>query len=287
MKNIMLALSVAFLLLVVACSKEPVKTAEQVPQQPVGPRCGDGVCLSETQDSCPEDCGHVDSCLDSDNGAVKETKSTVSGFLNNKSFSFVDNCISQNILREYFCSNVSAQEQNISCEGKAQTIKYCNATALYQDTLTPGCEQGICTVVKQRRILQICGIGCEDARCINPEEPPAETVVASGSDTCNDSDGGFDKSVKGIVSGLFNNSPYRYSDFCKENTLVEYSCHGNAYSKQETACPTDSGTVRYCQGNNVYSMFTHYTCVGGACINATAPKLASVCDKSCSNGNCN
>lgn len=74
--------------------------------------------------------------------------------------------------------------------------------------------------------------------------------VSTQTNSCTDSDGGFNTIVKGTVSGQQNGAPYSFTDYCVGSTSIhEYYCVGGA----------PNGFDQVCQGN------TTNICSNGAC----------------------
>jgi hypothetical protein len=80
-----------------------------------------------------------------------------------------------------------------------------------------------------------------------------ETVVSCPEDcatnSCEDTDGGFDPFVSGTVSGYTGGAPYSYDDACNGTKVFEWYCMGD----------TPYGGFYDCQWNST-------TCSGGACV---------------------
>ena len=83
------------------------------------------------------------------------------------------------------------------------------------------------------------GTSCSDGACISTQ-----------TNTCLDTDGGFNAYGQGTISGLQNNIPYSSTDYCASSTSIyEYYCISN----------TPSGFEQSCQGNATN------ICSNGAC----------------------
>jgi len=78
--------------------------------------CGDTVCEGgETSQNCPEDCGSPDSCSDTDGGWVPELFGTVSGDSAGLPYAFDDNCLTSDLLQEWYCIGDTFSPSNVSC----------------------------------------------------------------------------------------------------------------------------------------------------------------------------
>lgn len=67
--------------------------------------CGDGICEGgEVCDVCVADCGHCNSCSDTDGGIVLYVQGTVSGYSGGSPYSYTDYCINSTSVNEYYCS---------------------------------------------------------------------------------------------------------------------------------------------------------------------------------------
>jgi hypothetical protein len=280
--------AILLLVLIFGCSGEQPSSPGSVESRSVSsPICGDKVC--DPGEQCDSDCKHEDSCSDSDGGIVDSVKGSLSVYSNNVLSSYSDACINSSLLEEFYCAQNLAVSQNLTCAVKETASDYCNSTALFRRTLRTGCFDGACRESQEMRILKICEVTCDFGRCVSANEAEVledAPVVTSDTDTCADSDNGATINVKGTVLGIYNNSPYRYSDFCRENTLVEYVCRGKTFSRQELSCPADAYSEPYCLGSNVYRNYVDHSCAQGACMNVTAPKLAGVCTNGCAGGVC-
>ena len=66
--------------------------------------------------------------------------------------------------------------------------------------------------------------------------PPTTTTVPA--DSCGDTDGGFVITTQGTVSGYEGGSPYEYTDYCNDTSiLVEYYCVGSQWDYGFEYCP--------------------------------------------------
>ena len=77
--------------------------------------------------------------------------------------------------------------------------------------------------------------------------PPTNNTNSTNStimNTCFDTDGGFNKNLKGTVSGSFNNANYTHTDFCITSTdLAEYYCSVNKAYSINITCAANSTTM--------------------------------------------
>ncbi|MBW2977202.1 hypothetical protein KY347_07205 [Candidatus Woesearchaeota archaeon] len=246
--------------------------------------CGDGVCEGgETSGTCPEDCGYLDSCSDSDGGNIATVFGTTSGYYNNNPYSNDDYCVDTGSIMEYYCIGDYEQSQQQSCGTDGYGSLYCSAgDTIYKDFTDYFCASGACG----SDVIPVFQEDCDDSDgystnyCMNSSVyrdyndyyciggacaySAAHEVVVDlcqygctdgecnpAPDSCSDSDGGWFPELLGTVSGYLNDQQYSYDDYCFNNiTLMEYSCSGSyAYN----------GIVS-CIGNLTAS------CLNGACV---------------------
>ncbi len=80
--------------------------------------CGDSVCEGgEVCDACASDCGHCDSCSESDLGFVDWLFGTISGYLGGSPYYYEDYCADSTTLVEYYCMGSSAYHADEICAG--------------------------------------------------------------------------------------------------------------------------------------------------------------------------
>ncbi len=78
--------------------------------------CGDGVCEGgEVCDECIADCGHCDSCSDTDGGPVVYVQGTISGYDDDQPYENTDYCLDATNLREYYCNDVNPASYDYNC----------------------------------------------------------------------------------------------------------------------------------------------------------------------------
>jgi len=78
-------------------------------------------------------------------------------------------------------------------------------------------------------ILSLVLVGCGDETAITGGAVAVDTAIG----TCEDTDGGVNKDVKGIVSV----EDEDHVDSCVAGLLIEYSCDGNKATNQNIRCP--------------------------------------------------
>ncbi|MBN1156668.1 hypothetical protein JXA85_03570 [Candidatus Woesearchaeota archaeon] len=204
--------------------------------------CGDSVCEGgEVCDSCVADCGHCDSCSDTDGGNEIDIKGTAYGYNNNNNlFNDTDYCVDSNNIMEYYCSGTSEQSQQQSCGTDSYGPTYCaNSSAVLHNHTYNSCWSGVCHHATYPEAAQYCEPGqyCSDGECY-------------WSDSCSDTDGGFNLLVSGTVSGYHDGEQYSIDEFCVDSvTVMEYWCLYDDYLNYSYSCT----------GNST-------GCVAGACV---------------------
>ena len=149
----------------------------------------------------------LDSCADTDGGNVIGTQGTTSGYLSDDAYSHDDYCVSAGTVNEYYCSGNYEQSTQTSCgtDGYAGS-NYCLSGDVYRDYVDYFCATGAC----------------------------------DSSNTCADTDGGYNVYVQGTVSGVNYGSPYGFTDYCGNGTtLVEFFCSGGLYQADGFNCEGD------------------------------------------------
>ncbi len=127
--------------------------------------------------------------------------------------------------------------------------------------------------------------------------------------TCEDSDGGVNKFVKGTTSGLFEDTEEltETTDECLYNTVVtEYACLNGKVYGQNLPCPNGCeagacieaecssnedclGTEEtYCNenGGEVCTLITNYDCVGSECVPVSDDTSCTPCPVGCEDNAC-
>lgn len=94
---------------------------------------------------------------------------------------------------------------------------------------------------------------CGDGVCEGGEVCDVCVADCGYCDSCSDTDGGWNVMVQGTVSGYDNGSPYKYTDFCIENStlVMEYYCLGDSWGSSTYDCDTGNFTT---------------SCSNGACV---------------------
>lgn len=283
--------------------------------------CGDAVCEGgEACDGCIADCGHCNSCSETDGGNVIAVFGITSGYFNNNPYSNSDTCVDSSSILEYYCSGVYKQNQQQSCGTDFYGNSYCAADLIYKDLTDYFCSSGACDSDVIPVFQEDCNVNdgygapycsansvyknylnyyCSSGTCNYNSEPELVEACYWGCtggvcdpapDSCSDTDGGNVISVFGTTSGYLNNNPYSSSDTCtNSSSIIEYFCSGNYEQSQQQSCGTD-GYVgsSYCLSGDVYRNYTDYYCSGGACDSTTNPVLQQDCvlGQYCSGGAC-
>jgi hypothetical protein len=86
--------------------------------------CNPVNCQSQTQCIADSSCYIPNSCSDTDGGLVPNLKGTVSGYKNNSTYSYVDSCINNVTLTEYYCSGTSPLNTTYNCYMNTTTHCY-------------------------------------------------------------------------------------------------------------------------------------------------------------------
>lgn len=185
--------------------------------------CGDGVCEGgETQGTCAQDCGYADSCSDTDEGIVPNVFGTVSGYYNNIPYSDDDQCMTSEVLVEYYCNGDYQALQNQTCGTDGYGADYCMNSSVYKDYTDHYCASGACGSTTTPEFVESCEYGCTGGVC------------NSVPDSCSDTDGGFVVTMNGTIYGYYDEVSYNHMDFCVDSTtLVEFYCNG-AYPANST-----------------------------------------------------
>jgi hypothetical protein len=202
--------------------------------------CGDSVCEGvEVCDICIADCGHCDSCSDTDGGNFPLIFGTTSGYYNNIPYSNDDYCVDTSNILEYYCSGDYEQSQQQSCGTDSYGSNYCSGGDVYRDFTDYSCSAGTCNSTVTPELVEECTYGCTAGEC-NPIP-----------DSCSDTDGGYVIETQGTVSGYLNESQYEDTDYCLGNTtLREYFCVGDYAYNSDVGCAGNTTSV----------------CSNGACI---------------------
>lgn len=202
--------------------------------------CGDAVCEGgEVCDVCVADCGHCDSCSETDFGNNIWIFSATSGYYNDVWYSDDDYCVDSGTIMEYYCVGDYEQSQQQSCGTDYYTGNYCYDGDVYRDHYDYYCASGECDYTLTPELVEECDWGCINATC---QLPP---------DSCSDTDGGFVIDVLGTVSGYDEGSPYSHPDYCVDSTnIMEYYCVSDQYYSQSVECWINNQTA---------------SCVDGAC----------------------
>ncbi|UCC91878.1 MAG: hypothetical protein JSV39_01235 [Candidatus Aenigmatarchaeota archaeon] len=204
--------------------------------------CGDEVCEGgEVCNVCVADCGHCDSCSDTDGGNVITVFGTTSGYLNETNYSHDDYCVDSGSIMEYYCVGDYEQSQQQSCGTDGYVgSNYCLNDSVYRDWRDYFCSSGECDYTDTPLLIEECEWGCTSGTC----DPPP--------DSCSDTDGGYVVTVQGTASGYSGGYPYNLTDECLINAtwmLLEYYCVGD-----------------YCN-NDFYDCTINFTtCSNGACV---------------------
>jgi len=88
--------------------------------------------------------------------------------------------------------------------------------------------------MKKLVVIRVIAISLILVVCKEKEEITGGVVgVGAGKEGCEDSDGGVEPNVKGIlhVGDMY------YADACVSGILIEYYCEGNNKANQNTRCP--------------------------------------------------
>lgn len=255
--------------------------------------CGDDVCEGgEVCDVCIPDCGHCDSCNDTDEGNYPLIFGTASGYLNDIWYSDDDYCVDSGNIMEYYCSGDYEQSQQQSCGTDAYGDAYCSAgDEIYKDFTDYFCSSGACDSNVTPEFQEDCdtsdGYGsnycfmnlvkrdyynyfCTGGTCDYNTTP--ETV-----EDCDESDG--------------YGSNYCEADIVKRD-YYDYYCSGgtcNFTTTPETVEDCDESDwygPNYCSGGDVYRNFYDYSCVGAECNLTIKGELVEECDYGCTNGEC-
>lgn len=192
--------------------------------------CGDGVCEGvEVCDGCIADCGHCNSCSDSDGGIIISIQGTTSGYLNKVYYAHTDYCTDPSNVMEYYCTGVYEHSQQQSCGTDTYAgSNYCMSGDVYRNYVDYSCSNGTC-LNSTTPILQVdCMPGqyCLNGTCL-------------WNNSCSDSDGGWIINVTGTVSGFYQGSSYNYTDFCNSTqVMLEYYCNTTEWRSSPIYCPT-------------------------------------------------
>ena len=183
-------------------------------------------------------------CMDTDGGINYPVYGTCSSFVNGSLQYFNDACTTNTMLKEYYCPS---------------GMLPCNFTTY---TCPNGCSNGTCNTCKPSCIGKTCGSDGCGGTC---GTCGTNTLCMAGvcNYYCNDSDGGFNPSVKGSI----NNNP-TWTDACKWKNNSVYSntasCSGADCYLGEFYC-----TVNF-SSTPIVMTAQYYNCPNG-----------------CSNGACN
>jgi len=178
-------------------------------------------------------------CNDTDGGYNVEVKGTIFGSLNGTPYAFTDSC-NYTLLTEYYCSGDFYNYVIYDC--------YYNYS---------GCSNGACYGATTTTSVTT-------SSTVNTTSTSTTTVSTTtiNPDSCTDTDGGKNYSVKGTVHIYLNGTYYNYTDYCYgmqgDKYLWEFYCVGND-PKQETY---------YCEDN-------HTECRDGACRITTSTSTSS------------
>lgn len=164
--------------------------------------------------SGPSDTTEYGTCADSDTGIRIYSEGSISGVKDGQSFIYTDYCAGSTSIVEYYCGTY------YSPSSKTQTCPIGLNGTMYS---TGQCVNGACVREQQ------------------------------STNSCTDSDFGFDIHSKGTVNGTQSGQSFSYTDYCvDESNLVEYQCYNNGpYSYEYT-----------CQANQTAGPL----CVQGACV---------------------
>jgi len=182
--------------------------------------CGDGVCEGgETYSSCPEDCEAPTTTT------IQVLCTDIGGFCTVNSVCLKNDGICYDGYpdcgQDYCCCVIS---------GETTTTVPLNVTTTTQPPTTTTTPITTTTTTT-----------------------PITTTIP---DSCSDTDGGIVSTVKGTVSGYYNQQPYSYTDYClyaneTGQMVLEYYCSGNIYFSTILDCEAGIETT---------------SCVDGACV---------------------
>ncbi|MCK5283236.1 MAG: hypothetical protein KAK00_07545 [Nanoarchaeota archaeon] len=231
--------------------------------------CGDGVCEGgEVCDTCIADCGHCDSCSDTDGGNVISVFGTASGYYNDVWYSDGDYCVDSSNILEYYCSGDYEQSSQQSCGTDGYGSSYCIGNDIYQDLTDYFCASGECDSNVTPEFKQDCddsdGYGsnyclnssvykdynnyyCSGGACDYSATPELVEECTYGCtagecdgipDSCSDTDYGMSIYTQGTVSGYLNETYYEDTDYClNSTTLLEFYCSGDYEYDVPYPCP--------------------------------------------------
>jgi len=175
----------------------------------------DGTCQGWETTDCPDCAG---------GGGGEETKPQCNDKIDNDNDGLID------FPRDPGCSKKADQSElnpDIECDdgidndldGAIDTLD-AGCTGPTDDDET-NCGDGVC---EGGETYSSCPADCEAP--ITTSTIP-ETTTTTIPDSCTDTDGGWEPSVKGTVSGYLNEEPYNYTDYCfDDQNLNEYYCSG-------------------------------------------------------------
>lgn len=218
----------------------------------------------------------LNSCSDSDGGKILTAQGKVTGYNNNKAYTYSDACATTVTVKEYYCYANLWKMQALRCPSDHFGPNYCSGSALYHDLNHYTCSSGACTPTKTAKLLQTCSFGCTNGAC-NP----------SSQDSCHDYDGGIVLGTSGTVSGYYNSAAYSFTDACTDSsTLQEYYCNDVYSASDQISCGTDVYGPNYCRNSSVYQDLDDYYCTNGACSHKKTSQLAQTCAHGCVNASC-
>ena len=214
-----------------------------------------GTCCSNAQCTTDRTCvNHIcklsDTCKDSDYGLVPVVLGTVSGYKDSVNYSYTDVCDDSSMLKEYYCNGTHALSRLILCTGNyiGCSDGICLA-AVCGDDVCNGLENcGNCPDDCSVSGEVCCNSRLYNGTCCNSSDCTASqscvNYVCQTLDSCTDSDGGQDTTVKGIVSGYYNNVTYSATDYClTSDTVREYYCDGNDQAETDISCISNTTTL--------------------------------------------
>ena len=231
-------------------------------------------------------------CNDTDGGINYYTYGSVTAPFNGIMYTNYDTCTSSTKLTEYYCYNNIASTSNFTCSncsnGKCMTTGNLTVTSTTGGTTTGSATNFVVPATKTiyaspNSDYVFTGWNRTSGNCTITNPVAATTTVQINSGTCivkatfspaiaycNDTDGGVNYNVYGIISGQQNGMPYTINDVCLNSVqLTEQYCEGNYPSYQNYTCPNGCSNGACNLAPNVSVTCTATPITGTAPLNVT------------------
>ncbi len=152
---------------------------------------------------------------------------------------------------------------NIPIRPSKYSIDDCNPHWFCVDSNTRAYRNANCSVSDQTD----CGLNeeCTNGQCVQvthkaclnnactivqgPGNDECTTNTHCQQNTCTDTDGGLNYTIRGTVSGQYNGTNYTFTDYCftVNDNLIEYYCGGTDFAMIQANCTIEVGPGSICQ----------------------------------------